>query len=134
MHYSVRDLCNTNHCNTIILEFSLALKNTLNTPIYNMDMEDGTLGMATKNGSILVNREMSPAQQENTINHESVHLQDIKDYRASDGIKGLDYNDNELIYNGKSYARKDGKIKYEGEWKDEGWPGFIWEQKAYNNS
>ena len=109
-------------------------KNTLNTPIYNMDMEDGTLGMATKNGSILVNREMSPAQQEDTINHELIHLQDIKDYKASDGAKGLDYNDNELIYDGKSYARKDGKIKYEGEWKDEGWPGFIWEQKAYNNS
>ena len=107
---------------------------TLNTPIYNMEMEEGTLGVATKNGSILVDREMSPAQQEDTINHELIHLQDIKDYRASDGAKGLDYNDNELIYDGKSYARKDGKIKYEGEWKPEGWPGFKWEQKAYRNS
>ena len=107
---------------------------TLNTPIYNMEMEEGTLGVATKNGSILVDREMSPAQQEDTINHELIHLQDIKDYKASGGAKGLDYNDNELIYDGKSYARKDGKIKYEGEWKPEGWPGFKWAQKAYNNS
>ncbi len=107
---------------------------SMNTPIYNMDMEEGTLGVATKNGSILVERTMSPAEQQGTINHELIHLQDIKDYRTSGGSKGLDYNEDELIFDGVSYPRKNGKIKYEGKWRPEGWPGFKWEQKAYKNS
>ena len=99
-----------------------------------MEMEEGTLGVATKNGSILVERTMSPAEQQGTINHELIHLQDIKDYRTSGGSKGLDYNEDELIFDGVSYPRRNGKIKYEGKWRPEGWPGFKWEQKAYRNS
>ncbi len=31
---------------------------SMNTPIYNMDMEEGTLGVEKKNGSILVERKI----------------------------------------------------------------------------
>ena len=36
-----------------------------------------------------------------------------------------------ITYNNKSYARKNGKIKYKGKWRQDGWPGFPWEEKAY---
>ena len=36
-------------------------------------------------------------------------------------------------YKKGKYTRKDGKLLYEGKWKDEGWPGFKWEKPAYQN-
>ena len=33
-----------------------------NTPIYQVDMEDNVLGMAQNNGTILVNRKLSPLE------------------------------------------------------------------------
>lgn len=108
-------------------------KHTLNTPIYHMDMEDGTLGMATKNGSILINNKLSPAQEKGTVDHEDTHYLQVKEFHASNGKEGMDYGDDYLLFDGVKYPRKDGKIYYEGEWHPEGWPGFKWEKEAYNS-
>ena len=35
---------------------------TCNTPIYSIDMDDNVLGMAQSNGSILVNKNVSPLE------------------------------------------------------------------------
>jgi hypothetical protein len=103
----------------------------LNTPVYHMPMEDGTQGMATKNGSVLINENLSPVEEQGTIDHETTHFEQVKRFHKSSGQKGLDYTDNELIFDGVSYPRKDGKILYEGKWRLEGWPSFKWEKEAY---
>ena len=103
----------------------------LNTPVYHMPMEDGTRGMATKNGSILINENLSPVEEQGTIEHEGTHFEQVKRFHKSGGRKGLDYTDDALVFDDISYPRKDGKILYEGKWKPEGWPGFKWEKEAY---
>jgi len=42
----------------------------------------------------------------------------------------LKYDDNSITYNGKKYERKNGKIKYNGKWMQEGAEGFPWEKRA----
>ncbi|MCP4991768.1 MAG: hypothetical protein GY928_38620 [Colwellia sp.] len=103
------------------------------TPIYSVSMEDGVLGMANKNGTILLNKDLPAHKMQEVIDHEMTHLEDMKDYRESGGKKGLHYENDKVMYDGKTYARKDGKILYNGKWQKEGWKGFEWERKAYNS-
>ena len=42
----------------------------------------------------------------------------------------LSYTDDYVRYNGKTYPRRDGKIKYNGKWSEEGSNSFPWEQIA----
>ena len=71
-----------------------------NTPIYNIDMEDGVLGKANDNGSIVINKDVTdPKQIKDIVDHEAVHLDQMK--RGD-----LDYNDNKVIWKGKEYSRK----------------------------
>ena len=35
---------------------------------------------------------------------------------------------------GKKYPRKDGKIKYNGKWSEEGSKSFPWEKAAYKKT
>ena len=75
-----------------------------NTPIYSMDMEEGVLGVADKNGSILINKNITdPKEKNDIINHEKVHLKQMKD----------------------------GDLEYD-EAFDEGDKNLPWEKPAYN--
>ena len=95
------------------------------TPIYRVDEEDGVMGRANKNGTITLNSNINnPAQEANTISHEEVHVEQFKDGR-------LHYEDDSLTWEGKTYPRKNGKIKYNGKWIEEGSKNFPWEQEAY---
>jgi hypothetical protein len=71
-----------------------------NTPIYQQDMGDDVLGMATNKGSILINKNVSPAvlKKNKTISHEKVHLDQMN--RGD-----LDYNDSHVFWKGKKYPR-----------------------------
>ena len=70
-----------------------------NTPIYKTDLGNGILGKANKNGSILVNKNITDEKQINdVIRHEKVHLDQIE--RGD-----LDYNDNAVFWKGKKYLR-----------------------------
>jgi len=103
-----------------------------NTPIYSVDEEDGVLGRANNNGTIIINNKIKdPKQLKEVIKHEKVHADDFMLFAKTNGKKGMDYDDNKITYNSKSYARKNGKIKYQGKWRPDGWPGFPWEKKAY---
>ena len=53
---------------------------TDNTPIYSMDMDENVLGMAQKNGTILINKDVSPLElrKSKTISHEKVHIDQMK--------------------------------------------------------
>ena len=88
-----------------------------NTPIYNVDMDDNILGMAQSNGSILVNKNVSPLelQKNKTISHEMVHIDQIK--RGD-----LNYTDTDVTWKGKKYSRAA---------MDEGNKKLPWEMEAY---
>ena len=69
-----------------------------NTPIYEIDEEEGVMGRANKNGSITLNKNLSPLEKEDVIRHEKVHLDQIN--RGD-----LDYDDKFVYWKGKKYPR-----------------------------
>ena len=88
-----------------------------NTPIYSTDMDDNVLGMAQSNGTILVNKNVSPLELEknNTIYHEKVHIDQMK--RGD-----LDYDEKNVVWKGKKYPRSK---------MNEGDKKLPWEMEAY---
>ena len=89
-----------------------------NTPIYNVDMEDGVLGKANNNGTIILNNKLSASQKQDVINHEMVHIDQMK--RGD-----LDYDDKYVYWKGKKYSRAQMK---------EGAKNLAWEKEAYNKT
>lgn len=91
--------------------------NVDNTPIYSTDMDGNILGMAQSNGTILVNKNISPLElkKSKTISHEKVHIDQMK--RGD-----LDYTDSHVIWKGKKYPRS--KMQ-------EGAKNLPWEMEAY---
>ena len=90
-----------------------------NPPVYHVPLEEGVLGKADKNGSILINKDVeSPLQEQDIINHEMVHHDQMK--RGD-----LDYDDNNVYWKGKVYPRS--KMK-------EGDKNLPWEKEAYKKS
>ena len=89
------------------------------TPIYNVNMEEGVLGKANNNGTIIINKDIKdPKQIEDVINHESVHIDQMK--RGD-----LDYDDSAVYWKGKTYSRS--KLQ-------EGAKNLPWEKEAYAKS
>jgi hypothetical protein len=86
-----------------------------NTPIYQIDTEEGIMGQANMNGSIVVDKNLSPLEQEDVIKHEKVHLDQMK--RGD-----LEYNDDNVTWKGKKYSRASMK---------EGSKKLPWEVEAY---
>lgn len=86
-----------------------------NTPIYQIDEEQGVMGRANKNGSITLNKNLSPLEQEDVIKHEKVHLDQMK--RGD-----LDYDDKYVYWKGKKMPRSK---------MDEGNKSLPWEKEAY---
>jgi hypothetical protein len=80
-------------------------------------MDNNVLGMAQNNGSILVNKNVSPLELEKnrTIEHEMVHLDQMK--RGD-----LDYTDTDVFWKGKKYPRSK---------MNEGAASLPWEKEAY---
>ena len=87
-----------------------------NTPVYNVDMEDGVLGKANRNGSITLSKDLDPKKAKEVIDHEKVHLGQMK--RGD-----LDYDDKYVYWKGKKYSREQMK---------EGAKNLPWEKEAYN--
>jgi len=86
-----------------------------NTPIYKVDMEDGVMGKANKNGTIILNKDLDLSQCDKVIAHEKVHIDQMK--RGD-----LDYDDKYLYWKGKKYSRAQMK---------EGAKNLPWEAEAY---
>ena len=68
---------------------------------------------------------LTPVEREKTIAHEKKHVEDMKAGK-------LNYDDNYVYWNGKKYERKNGKIKYNGKWYEEGHKSLPWEKRAYD--
>ena len=86
-----------------------------NTPIYQMDTDEGVMGQANKNGSIVVDKNLGPLEQEDVVRHEKVHLDQMK--RGD-----LDYDDNNVYWKGKKVPRST---------MDEGNKKLPWEKEAW---
>ena len=89
------------------------------------NLEDGILGEAKMDGSIEVDTSVPQGSklEKKVVAHEAVHAREIKSGRIA-------YGDDWVRADGKTYPRKDGKIKYNGEWKPEGDSSFPWEKRA----
>jgi hypothetical protein len=89
-----------------------------NTPIYSVNMEDGVMGKANNNGTIILNKDLDPSQCEKVIAHEKIHLEQMK--RGD-----LNYDDKYVYWKGKKYSRAQMK---------EGAKNLPWEAEAYRRS
>ncbi len=89
-----------------------------NTPIYNVNMEDGVMGKANNNGTIILNKDLDPEQCEKVIAHEKIHLEQMK--RGD-----LNYDDKYVYWKGKKYSRAQMK---------EGAKNLPWEAEAYRRA
>lgn len=88
-----------------------------NTPIYSKDMDDNVLGMAQSNGTILINKDVSPIElkKNKTISHELVHIDQMK--RGD-----LGYDEKNVYWRGRKYPRSK---------MSEGAKTLPWEAEAY---
>jgi|TARA_R100000030_G_scaffold3601_1_gene2652 hypothetical protein len=89
-----------------------------NTPVYRVDMEAGVMGKANNNGTIIINKNVSPLDEQEVIDHEMVHIDQMK--RGD-----LDYDNDYVYWKGKKYSRKT---------MDEGAKNLPWEAEAYNKT
>ena len=99
------------------------------SPIYRKKLDKGILGEANKDGSIHISKDIPKGSEmeKRVINHETQHAKDM--------AKGkLDYGDDYVRYNSKTYPRKDGEIKYNGKWYEEGDDRLPWEKAAYKKT
>ena len=90
------------------------------TPIYRTLDEDGVLGLANKNGTIRIHKDVSGDQMRETIEHEKCHIEDIK--------KGLLWYDNDNMYTRESTSKPWTTIKRSE--KMDGNPNLPHEKRA----
>jgi len=89
-----------------------------NTPIYHVDMEDGVMGKANNNGTIIINKDVPINKIQDVINHEKIHIDQMK--RGD-----LDYDDKNVYWKGRTYPRSE---------MNEGAKNLPWEDEAYKNA
>ena len=104
---------------------SRKIRNSKETPIFRKKLGDGILGEANMDGSIYIDKSVKKgsALEKRVVNHESKHAEDMAGGKLS-------YGDDYVRHNSKTYPRKDGKIKYNGKWSEEGSMDFPWEKAA----
>jgi len=97
----------------------MAFKLRSSAPIKRIDMEDGVLGKANKDGTIDINKNITdPKQEKEVIEHEKLHLEQME--RGD-----LDYDDKNVYWKGKEYPRS--KMK-------EGAKNLPWEKEVYDET
>ena len=71
-------------------------------------------------------KELGPGVMGEAYPNKVVVDDDVKDLQSGRAAFGDDY----VRWEGKTYARKSGMIKYNGKWKEEGDKSFPWEKVA----
>ena len=100
-------------------------KSSKDTPIFKKKLGKGVLAEANMDGTIFVDPalDLNSKQGKEVIRHEDEHIRQME---SGDGS----YTDDHVRWKGKTYPRKDGKIKYNGTWSVEGSDAFPWEKEA----
>ena len=91
---------------------------TKKTPVYHVPMEEGVMGKANNNGTIIINKDLDPKMLDKVVEHEMVHIDQMK--RGD-----LDYDDKNVYWKGKVYPRDK---------MNEGAKNLPWEDEAYKNA
>ena len=91
---------------------------TCNTPIYERNLEAGAMGEANNNGTILVNKNLSPLEKQKVVDHEMIHIDQME--RGD-----LNYDNNNVYWKGKKYSRAS---------MVEGAKNLPWEAEAYKKA
>ena len=101
------------------------LKKKHNFKVKRTNLDDGVLGEAKMDGSIEVDKSVEPGSKldKKIQRHEGVHAKEIASGK-------IEYGDDFVRDGNNTYHRKDGQIKYNGKWKDEGDSSFPWEKRA----
>ena len=87
------------------------------------DLPEGIDAEANNDGTIFLGEHITPdsTQERKVLMHEMKHMVDMQTGR-------LKYDDNSITWDGETYRRLEGKIKYEGKWLPEGDLSFPWER------
>ena len=97
----------------------MAFKLRSSAPIRKVDMEDGVLGKANRDGTIDINKDIKdPQQEKEVIEHEKLHLDQME--RGD-----LDYDDKNVYWKGKTYPRSK---------MEEGAKNLPWEKEVYDQT
>ena len=96
-----------------------------NTPVIKKNLGKNINAEANNDGTIFVDKSIKEGTTayKKAVKHELEHMNQMESGRAN-------YTDNSLIWEGKSYPRKNGKINYEGNWYEEGDHSLPWEKEA----
>jgi len=97
----------------------MAFKLRSSAPIRKVDMEDGVLGKANRDGTIDINKDIKdPQQEKEVVEHEKLHLDQME--RGD-----LDYDDKNVYWKGKTYPRSK---------MNEGAKNLPWEKEVYDQT
>ena len=99
------------------------------TPIFKKNIRNGVKAEANKDGSIFVDKSLKKGTKKykKVIAHEMDHINRMKSGE-------LGYGDDYVRWQGRTYPRKEGKIKYNNKWHAEGDKKLPWEKIANKNS
>ena len=95
--------------------------------IEHKDLNEGIVAEAVSASKIVIDKDVPKDSKlyKEAVAHEAVHCKEMGEGRIA-------YGDDWVRCDGVTYPRKDGKIKYNGEWKPEGDKSFPWEKRAMN--
>ena len=101
------------------------LKNSSSVKIVKKKFPKDIHGEAIDGNTIAVSKDLDPKSEfyKEVVAHEKHHAKEMRSGRIA-------YGDDWVRSDGKTYPRKDGKIKYEGKWSEEGDNRFPWEKSA----
>ena len=101
----------------------IPLRDKMHPKVERTVMDD--FGQAVSSNKIMVNKDLEKATKtyDEVMSHEMLHAKEMAEGR-------IDYGDDYVRDGDKVYLRKDGKIKYNGNWYDEGDDILPWEQRA----
>jgi len=97
----------------------------LNIKVTRKDLPKGTHGEAVSKNEIVIDKDIKKGSKfyKQVKAHEEKHCEEMASGRIA-------YGDDWVRSDGKTYPRKDGHIKYNGQWLPEGDKSFPWEQRA----
>ena len=97
---------------------------THDTPVFEKNLDPGIMAEANRDGTIFVNKGLSPLQKKDAVEHEKVHLEQMQQGR-------LQYNDGEVIW--KKDTKSPSRV-YSRLTMQEGAHNLEWEDEAYKKS
>lgn len=94
------------------------------TPVFEKNLDEGIMAEANRDGTIFVDKSLSPLQKKDAVEHEKVHLEQMQQGK-------LQYDDYTVTW--KKDTKSPPRV-YERANMNEGHPDFEWESEAYENN